>query len=74
MIETKNITENDIFNYVYFNKRLSEADKKLIESNEENFELIRFYKEQKAELNKSLKDETKMKLASRISAYKFKSN
>jgi len=71
MKKNKDITEIDIFNLVFFSDTVREEDRKLIESNKEYYELIEFYKKQKEEIEKSLQNKTKKKLAALIPAYKL---
>ena len=71
IIKDTNISEIDIFNFVFFNDSLSDEEKKAIESNKDYYGLIEFYKNQKEELDKSIKDKTKKKLAKLIPAYKL---
>lgn len=69
MIKETTVTEQDIFNYVFYTDLLSKEEIESIGSNEKNHELIEFYKKQKEEFNISIKVDIKKKLASRIPAY-----
>ena len=71
MIKKANITELDIFNFVFFKEILPQKKKKYIEKNEDKFELLNFYREQKKSIAQSINKETRKKIAARIPAYKI---
>ncbi|MGD8307375.1 MAG: hypothetical protein PVF17_12035 [Ignavibacteria bacterium] len=71
MIKETTVTEQDIFNYVFYTDLLSKEEIESIVSNEKNYELIEFYKKQKEEFDISIKVDIKKKLASRIPVYKI---
>ena len=71
MTKKTNITELDIFNFVFFNEILTQKKRKYIERNEDKFELLNFYREQKKSIARSIKKETQIKIAARIPAYKI---
>ena len=71
MIKKTNITERDIFNFVFFNDVLPQKKRKYIEKNEDKFELLDFYREQKRSIARSINKETQKKLAAKIPAYKI---
>ena len=71
MTKKTNITELDIFNFVFFNEILSQKKRKYIERNEDKFELLNFYREQKKSIARSINKETQKKIAARIPAYKI---
>jgi hypothetical protein len=66
-----NITELDIFNFVFFNEILTQKKRKYIERNEDKFELLKFYSEQKKSIAQSIKEETQKRIAAGIPAYKI---
>jgi len=71
MTEKTNITELDIFNFVFFNEILTQKKRKYIERNEDKFELLNFYRKQKKSIARSIKMETQKRIAARIPAYKI---
>lgn len=71
MTKNTNITELDIFNFVFFNEILTQNKRKYIERNESKFELLNFYREQKKSIARSINKETQKKIAARIPAYKI---
>ena len=71
MSEKKNITELDIFNFVFFGEILQRKKRKYIEKHEDKFEMLNFYRKQKNSIEQSLKEETQIKIAARIPAYKI---
>ena len=71
MTKKTNITELEIFNFVFFNEILSQKKRKYIERNEDKFELLNFYREQKKSIARSINKETQKKIAARIPAYKI---
>ena len=71
MTKKANITELDIFNFVFFNEILPQKKRKHIERNEDKFELLNFYREQKKSIARSINKETQKKIAARIPAYKI---
>lgn len=71
MTKNTNITELDIFNFVFFNEILPQKKRKYIERNEDKFELLNFYREQKKSIARSINKETQKKIAARIPAYKI---
>ncbi len=71
MTEKTNITELDIFNFVFFNEILPQKKRKYIEKNEDKFVLLNFYREQKKSIARTVKEETQKKIAARIPAYKI---
>jgi hypothetical protein len=71
MIKKTNITEHDIFNFVFFNDVLPQKTRKYIEKNENKFELLNFYREQKKSIARSIKEETQKRIAAKIPAYKI---
>ena len=71
MTKKSNITELDIFNFVFFNEILTQKKKKYIERNEDKFELLNFYREQKKSIVQKVNEETQKKIAARIPAYKI---
>ena len=71
MTKNTNITELDIFNFVFFNEMLTQNKRKYIERNEDKFELLNFYREQKKSIARSINKETQKKIAARIPAYKI---
>ena len=66
-----NITELDIFNFVFFNEIIRQNKRKYIERNEDKFELLNFYRKQKKSIVRSIKMETQKRIAARIPAYKI---
>lgn len=66
-----NITELDIFNFVFFNEIIRQNKRKYIERNEDKFELLNFYRKQKKSIARSINMETQKKIAARIPAYKI---
>ena len=71
MSENKNITELDIFNFVFFNETLPRKKRKYIEQHEDKFEMLNFYRKQKDSIEQSLKEETQKRIAAKIPAYKI---
>jgi len=71
MSEKINITELDIFNFVFFNEILTQKKRKYIERNEDKFELLNFYGKQKKSIAQTINMETQKKIAARIPAYKI---
>jgi hypothetical protein len=71
MAKNTNITELDLFNFVFFNELLPQKKRKYIERNEDKFELLNFYREQKKSIARSINKETQKKLAAKIPAYKI---
>ncbi len=71
MTKKTNITELDIFNFVFFNEILPQKKRKYIERNEDKFDLLNFYREQKKSIARSINKETQKKIAARIPAYKI---
>ena len=71
MIKKTNITERDIFNFVFFNDVLPQKKRKYIEKNEEKIELLNFYRQQKKSIARSIKEETQKRIAAKIPAYKI---
>jgi len=71
MAKNTNITELDLFNFVFFNELLPQKKRKYIERNEHKFELLNFYREQKKSIARSINKETQKKLAAKIPAYKI---
>ena len=71
MTKKTNITELDIFNFVFFNEILPQKKRKYIERNKDKFELLNFYREQKKSIIRSINKETQKKLAAKIPAYKI---
>jgi hypothetical protein len=71
MAKNTDITELDLFNFVFFNELLSQKKRKYIEKNEYKFELLNFYREQKKSFARSINKETQKKLAAKIPAYKI---
>ena len=71
MTKKTNITEHDIFNFVFFNDVLPQKKRKYIERNEDKFELLNFYREQKKSIARSINKKTQKKIATRIPAYKI---
>jgi hypothetical protein len=72
MISKKiNITELDIFNFVFFNELLPRKKRKYIEKHEDKFEMLNFYRNQKNNIEQSLKEETQKRIAAKIPAYKI---
>ncbi len=71
MTKKTNITELDIFNFVFFNELHPQKKRKYIERNEDKFELLNFYREQKKSIARSINKETQKKLAAKIPAYKI---
>jgi len=71
MTRNINITEHDIFNFVFFNELLDKKKRKYIERNEDKFELLDFYRKQKKSITGSIKEETQKRIAARIPAYKI---
>ncbi len=71
MTKKTNITELDIFNFVFFNEILPQKKRKYIDRNEDKFELLNFYREQKKSIARSIKKETQKKIAAKIPAYKI---
>ena len=71
MTKKTNITEHDIFNFVFFNDVLPQKKRKYIERNEDKFELLNFYREQKKSMAQKVNTETQKKIAARIPAYKI---
>lgn len=66
-----NITELDIFNFVFFNEIIRQNKRKYIERNEDKFELLNFYRKQNKSIARSINKETQKKIAARIPAYKI---
>jgi hypothetical protein len=54
MAKNTNITELDLFNFVFFNELLPQKKRKYIERNEYKFELLNFYREQKISIARSI--------------------
>ena len=71
MAKNTNITELDLFNFVFFNELLPQKKRKYIERNEHKLELLNFYREQKKSIARSINKETQKKLAAKIPAYKI---
>jgi hypothetical protein len=71
MTKKINITELDIFNFVFFNEILTQKKKKYIKKHEDKFELLNFYREQKKSIAQSIKEETQKRIAAGIPAYKI---
>ena len=71
MAKNTNITELDLLNFVFFNELLPQKKRKYIERNENKFELLNFYREQKISIARSINKETQKKLAAKIPAYKI---
>ena len=71
IIKKTNITEQDLFNFIFFNDVLPQKKKKYIERNEDKFELLNFYREQKKSITRSIEEETQKKIAAKIPAYKI---
>ncbi|MGB5846944.1 MAG: hypothetical protein WBH40_00560 [Ignavibacteriaceae bacterium] len=71
MAKNTNITELDLFNFIFFNELLPQKKRKYIERNEDKFELLDFYREQKKSIARSINKETQKKLAAKIPAYKI---
>ncbi len=71
MTKKINITELDIFNYVFFKEILTQKKVKYIDRNEDKFELLNFYRKQKKSIARSINMETQKKIAARIPAYKI---
>ncbi len=71
MTKKTNITELDIFNFVFFNEILPQKKRKYIERNEDKFELLNFYRAQKKSIARTVKKETQERIAARIPAYKI---
>ncbi len=71
MTKKTNITELDIFNFVFFNEILPQKKRKYIERNEDKFDLLNFYREQKKSIARSINKKTQKKIAARIPAYKI---
>ena len=64
------ITERDIFNYVFFREEFPEEKKDYLKNSLMFKEEIEFYSSIKNSLNEDINFETKRKIASKISAYK----
>ena len=71
MAKNTNITELDLFNFIFFNEILPQKKRKYIERNENKFELLNFYREQKKNIARSINKETQKKLAAKIPVYKI---
>jgi len=71
MSDKLNITELDIFNFVFFNEILPRKKRKYIEQHEDKFEMLNFYRKQKDSIEQSLKEETQKRIAAKIPAYKI---
>ena len=74
MTRNTNITELDIFNYVFFKEILPQKKIKYIERNKNKFELLNFYRKQKKSTAQRIKEETKKRIAAKIPAYKISKN
>lgn len=66
-----NISEHDLFNYVFFSEALDRKKTKYIERNEDKFELVSFYRDLKDRFARSINKETQKKIAAKIPAYKI---
>lgn len=64
------ITEKDIFEFVFYPESITKGKQKFLESSADFREEIEFYSSIKYSLDVDLDFETKRKIASRISAYK----
>ena len=71
MAKNTNITESDLFNFVFFNEILPQKKRKYIKRNEDKFELLNFYRKQKKSIARTIKKETQKRIAVRIPAYKI---
>ena len=71
MSDKLNITELDIFNFVFFNEILPRKKRKYIEKHEDKFEMLNFYRKLKNSIEQSLNEETQKRIAARIPAYKI---
>jgi len=71
MIEIKDITERDIFNFVFFPETLSPEKFAFLEKKEDNFEPVEYYRQLKKAISSELTDEVREKIAERIPAYKL---
>lgn len=66
-----NLTERDIFNFVFYPNLVSEEKRSFLASIENSTDAIIFYKKLKSSLSVSLTDEVKRKLAEKIDVYKY---
>lgn len=72
MLQTKDtITENDLFNYVFFRDSLTEEKKKAILREDRFKDSINFYKGMHKELGKSISLEVRKKIARLIPSYRM---
>ncbi|GBD86607.1 hypothetical protein BMS3Abin03_00528 [bacterium BMS3Abin03] len=71
MIELKDITERDIFNFVFFPETLSAEKFAFLEKKEGGFEPIKFYRHLKKAIESDITDEIRKKIAEKIPAYKL---
>jgi len=71
MIELTDIDERDIFKFVFFTELLDAEKRAFLESNEEKFKQIDFYKKLKYNINKSISPEVRKKLAEKIKVYRL---
>ena len=65
------ITERDIFNYIFFPELVKEEIKMHLSAKENFTDAIIFYKELKAEIKKDLTPDIKKKIAEKIPAYRI---
>ena len=71
MIGLKDITERDIFSFVFFPETLSEEKIEFLERKGDNFEPVEFYRKLKEAISSDLSPETRRKIAEKIPAYKL---
>lgn len=71
MAKNTNITESDLFNFVFFYEILPQKKRKYIKRNEDKFELLNFYRKQKKSIARTIKKETQKRIAARIPVYKI---
>jgi hypothetical protein len=64
-----NINERDIFNFIFFDRLLSEQKRVFIRNNINDFEQINFYRRLKRKTDSNIDRKTKQIIASKIPAY-----
>ncbi len=71
---SQNITERDIFNFVFESDKLTSSKRNEISDNKYYINKIELYKKLKSSLKKNILSEVKSKIASVIPAYKENNN
>ena len=70
-MKNTSISEYDIFRFVFFQESLSAEEIKYIRDNEDKFEQLKFYRNQKKSISGGISLKTKEKIAASIPAYKI---